>query len=123
MANFPDWADHPGALLCHVKFRPQGTGAPIKDFGNNIAVARTGVGIFTVTFAEKPKGFLGISHAVGNNLANDIRLTGAGYVESNGVLTVTSFADSTTAAVAADIAANANNIVYLWVRFLGQAKI
>lgn len=110
-----------------VQFRPQLAGQPVKDFGNNASVARGGsAGVYTTTFQDKPKGFSGISYSIGNNLANDIRPTvvsGKIYDEATGVLNLTIFADKTTGAVAADIAANANNIVWLWVRFRNTAKI
>lgn len=120
MGKFPSFGDGPDYQDWFVQFRPQATAAPIKDRGNNVAVARTGVGVFTITFSDKPQNFAGIEVSVGNNLANDFRVTGAGYVPSTGVLTVTCFADKTTAAVAADIAANAANIVWLRAKFVGN---
>lgn len=107
----------------HVRYRPQGAGTPVKDRGNNAAVARTGVGVHTVTWSDKPKGYAGIYACVGNSLAHDVRPVGAGYNEGTGVLTVTTFADKTTGAVAADIPANAANTIDLWVAFVGQGKI
>ena len=126
MGRFPAFGDGPDYERRLIIFRPQNTGQPIKDRGNNVAVARGGsAGLFTFTFAEadRPKGFAGIDFSMGNNLANDLRVTGAGYVESTGVLTLTCFADKTTGAAAADIAIGATNIVWLWVYFVGNKKI
>lgn len=117
MAGFPLWSSDPEFEFRFVQFRPQGTSAPIKDYGNNVTIARTGVGTYTATWSDKPQGFTGFEYQVGNSLANDIRRTGAGYTESTGVATFTIFADSTTAAAAADIPANANNIVTMWFVF------
>jgi hypothetical protein len=124
VANFPDSADHPEGQRRSVQFRPQGAGQPIKDRGNNAAVARGGsAGLFTITWQDKPSGFAGAQINVGNGLANSIRVTS--YNESTGVLSMTCFADGTTAAVAADIAANALNIVWVNAFFAGplQKKI
>ncbi len=123
MAGFPLQGDGLNYELRHVRYRPQGAGAPIRDAGNNAAVARTGIGVHTITWSDKPKGYAGVMACVGNGLAHDVRPVGAGYSEGTGVLTVTTFADGTTAAAAADIAANAANTIDLWVLFKGQAKI
>lgn len=118
MSNFPDFSDHPDVTRRLVQFRPQGTGQPVKDRGNNASVARGGsAGLFTITWSDKPTGFAGATISVGNSLANSVRVTS--YVESTGVLTITCFADGTTAAAAADIAANAANIVYVIANFAG----
>lgn len=117
MANLPGFFDRPNVQWRHVRYRPQGTGAPIKDYGNNAAVARTGVGVHTITWSDKPRDYAGYFVRVGNGLAHDVRPVGAGYNATTGVLTVTTFADQTTGAAAADIAANANNTIDLWVAF------
>ena len=127
MAAFQFQFDNPGGELRYVKFRPQATAAPIKDVGNNAAVARSGVGTFSVTFSDKPKGYAGFHHVVGNSLANVVRPVGAtsagAYNETTGVLTIAIYADGTTGAITADIAAGAGNSVELWVLFRGTAKI
>ncbi len=117
MANFPDFSDHPEVHRRLVQFRPQGTGAPTKDRGNNATIARTGVGVYTVVWSDAPKGFAGATITVGNSLANSVRVTS--FNETTSVLTLTVFADGTTAAVAADIAANAANIVWVIANFAG----
>lgn len=123
MASFVLNGDGPNYELRHVRLRPQGAAAPVKDAGNNALVARTGVGVLTVTWSDRPKGYSGVHPVVGNGLAHAVRPVGAGYNEATGVLTITTFADGTTAAAAADIAAGANNTVDLWVLFRGQGRI
>ncbi len=123
MSAFPFFGDGPDFELRHVSYRPQGASALVKDDGNNAIVARTGVGVHTITWSDKPKGYGGVMACVGNSLAHHVRPVGVGYVEATGVLTVTTFADGTTGAAAADIATGATNTIDLWVLFRGTKKI
>jgi hypothetical protein len=114
-----------GNLFEHTvsfSFKPRGSSAPLVDGFNAqgpFKVVRTGTGAFTVTLDDNYSNLVGFSASVGNNLANNIRhgvFTAAPVGGGPSTLTITSFADGTTAAAAADIAANDANIVRLTLR-------
>ena len=44
-----------------MNFTGAATAALVKNFGKGVTVTRTGVGLFTITFAEAPGNLIGIS--------------------------------------------------------------
>ena len=103
-------------VLCTGIIAPQGTGAPLVTAdGRAFTVTRTNVGLFTITFAQRYAALRKPSLIVGGGLPNVVRV---GTFTSNGTggvstLTIIVKADGTSAAVNADIAAGADNLIYV----------
>lgn len=97
--------------LVEGSFAPQGTGAPITVRGTGFTVARSGVGVFVLTFAEiyteMPKF---VSKPQLAAFADTDTVEGP-FAQGSGAVLTTQTIFVKTAGVAADIAANANNRV------------
>lgn len=100
-------------VLIAGSFAPAGTGAPTAVQGKGFTVARTGVGTFLVTFADK---YAALAAATGTlqlaALADSVIQFGS-YDASAKTLVVRVL----TAGVAADVAADANNRVHFDLTF------
>lgn len=104
-------------VLVTCQFSPQGTGAPVTPTQGQKgikSVTRTGVGLYTITF-NSTWAFLAafkyaFSLASGANLS--VQIVSQSLLASGGGTVNIRIWDGVAAAVA-DIAANANNIVYL----------
>lgn len=102
-------------VVIEGSFAPNGAGAVdnTSNEGVGFSVARSGVGVFTVTFKET--FFALISHQLGlqlNALADsDLQLGAVSLSGKTAVINVK------TAGVAADIAANANNRIHFKFTF------
>jgi hypothetical protein len=114
-SNYPYWTGNSNVQVISFSFAPQGTSQPVMVRSEGVNVVRGGsAGVFTATFNDQYYDLVDFSADVGNFLANDIRpgvFTASPAAGGGSTLTITSFADATTGAVAAEIAAGANNIV------------
>ncbi len=103
-------------VLCTGVIAPQGTSQPtVTADGRAFTVARGGVGTFTITFSQRYTALRRATFTVGGLLPNVVR---AGTFTSNGTggvstLTFSIKADGTAAAADADIAAGANNLIFV----------
>lgn len=98
-----------GMVKAEGSFAPAGTGAPTAVKGKAFTVARTGVGVFVVTLADKYAELIrGSASLQLNALADTDVILGAIDVVSAKTVTIL----VKTAGVAADIAANANNRIH-----------
>lgn len=99
-----------GTVSIRGRFAPQGVGTPTVTFGKGFTVARTGVGVFTVTIPKPMLGTLaGWRLDVRTVTLIDVEVQGGTWVASTGVFTIRTRTSTTNAA--ADIAANADNEV------------
>lgn len=101
--------------LVEIKVRMVGTGAaaPTKVYGRGVTIARSGVGVYTLTFAASPGTYCGYTWGIdastpGNVKNHDVVLTAT----SSTVITV-NFYDA--AAAAHDLAAS--EWINLWLDF------
>jgi hypothetical protein len=100
----PTWSTRANSYDFTIKFDTNNTSAPDgvdPSYGTDCAVARSGVGTFTITFAasKKPYALLwGDAEILGDEPTLDAQVEG--YVQSTGVLTVSVISDGGTPAVA-----------------------
>jgi hypothetical protein len=102
-----------GAKLLTWQILPNGTSTPtIGDNPDKVvaSVSRSGVGVYVITFTEKYLELRSITCQVQLNAAANtfVQLTGATTVPTTKTITTTIL----TAGAAADIAANANNVLH-----------
>jgi hypothetical protein len=94
-------------------FAPAGTGAVTSVNGAGFSVARTGVGVFEITFVDKYVELVAANATVQLNALADTDAVIGPWTASTKKLQI--FVK--TAGVAADIAANANNRIHFQVTF------
>lgn len=103
----------PGRVLISFGIRPNGTSTPtiVEDVGDAVeSVSRSGVGVYLITLKDT---WLALANAQItlqlNTAANSmVQVTGATTVATTRTITTTIL----TAGAAADISANANNIIW-----------
>lgn len=118
MADFRRWpleGTKQYSVAVHGSFRPAGTGAPTNVKGKRFSVARTGVGVFQVTFSDSFNDMeacvLGLREAGG--LPHIVQY--GDYVAASKTLDIRLFLASTHAA--ADLAADADNEISFFCVF------
>lgn len=102
-----------GSKVLTFQIKPNGTSTPtVSDNPDKVvaSVSRSGVGTYTITFTEKYLALRAITCQVQLNAAADtqVQITGATAVAGAKTVGITIL----TAGVAADIAANANNLLH-----------
>lgn len=110
MLNGSKWplnAIHPSLVAIMGSFAPNGAGAVdnTSNQGTGFTVARTGVGVFEITFADKTGDLVAALSGLQLNALADTDILFGAYTKATKKLVV----NVKTAGVAADIAANANN--------------
>lgn len=103
----------PGRVLISFGIRPNGTSTPtiVEDVGDAVSsVSRSGVGVYVITLRDTWLALCGAGITLQLNTAADtqVQITGATTVATTRTITTTIL----TAGVAADIASNANNIIW-----------
>lgn len=104
---------NPEVKVIEGSFAPAGTGAPTDVNGKGFTVARTGVGTYLITLANKYAKFL-------SGTATMQLATGADIVPQLGTYSAsarTLVLRLQAAAVATEVAADANNRVHFTLRF------
>lgn len=106
----------PGKTLITFGIAPNGTSTPtiVEDSCNFVAsVSRSGVGVYAITLTDTYVALAGILTQVQLSAAADtqVQITGAPTVTTTKIITTTIL----TAGVAADIAANAANVIWFTV--------
>ena len=102
-------------------FQPQGAGAVTTIKASRCSVARTGAGIYTVTFdaAWNLSQLVGVEMGLQMNAVTDLKLQmGAFTTVATGSTVVVS---ALAVGVATEIAANANNTVFLQFTFTSSS--
>ena len=96
-------------------FMPNGTGVPANVYGNGFTVARTGVGIYTVTFADP---YFGYDAAWADlecaTLGQSVQITAEPDVRVAKSLVIAAFITNTASAT--ELAFNANTRVHFGIR-------
>lgn len=112
-------ANSPGKTLITFGIAPNGTGTPtiVEDGLNFVAsVTRSGVGVYAIVLSDTYLALAGIQICLQLSAAADtqVQVTGAPTVTTTKTITTTIL----TAGSAADIAANAANIIWftVWMR-------
>lgn len=108
-------------LVCVTgSWAPAGTGAVTTVRGAGFTVARTDVGVFTITFSEKFPSLVSANATAQLAAAADTQAQAGTYTAASKTLVVRTL----TAGSEADIAANANNRVNFicWFRKTGVPK-
>lgn len=94
-------------------FAPAATGVPTAVFGSYAyTVAWTSTGKFTITFTERYAEFLSGVAMIGMNAIADLIPQWGAFTPASGAVKATLVLNILAAAVATDIAANANNRVH-----------
>lgn len=109
----------PGKVLITFGIAPNGTSTPtiVEDSLNAVSsVSRTGVGVYEITLVDTYVAMCGVATQLQLSAAanSQVQLTGAPTVTTTKKITTTIL----TAGVAADIAANAANVIWftVWMR-------
>lgn len=103
----------PGKVLVTFGIAPNGTDAPtiVEDYGNYVAsVSRTGTGVYAIVLQDTWLALASIQTQLQLSAAADsvVQVTGAPTVTTTKTITTTIL----TAGSAADIAANAANVIF-----------
>lgn len=103
-ARSPVKGNRVNPYFIELSFETNSTSAPdgvSPNYGSDLAVARTGVGTFTVTFAGRKKPFRCKVLAFHEDDDADLFVRGS-YVQSTGVLTLKTYVNSAGTIAAAD---------------------
>lgn len=103
--HYPVFATQGDGYFFTCKFETNNTSAPdgVVPSTDGFAVARTGVGDFTITFDEDKKPYdvwFATAQAEEDDAGLEVKVTG--YTRATGVLTLTVYDESTGTAAAAD---------------------
>lgn len=109
-----------GVALVAGRFRPNGSSAVDTTLSKGVGFtpARTGTGVFRITFTEKYQALLNFQAQLWLNAASDQKIDVGAYVAPTS--TASGYIDITvwdiSGAAAADISSNANN----WISFVAH---
>lgn len=108
---------HKGEIVLSGYFFPNGSSAPATVKGSWISsVAHTATGVWTITMKEKFRGWVGI---LGAQLSLQMNALGLSIIQfgamdmDNGTIIIRAATESGGTLAAADIAAHANNIIFV----------
>lgn len=114
----PARASEPESWAEYISYTGNATGAPAKLFGKGVTVARTGVGVWLITFTDPPGNLLSynceLQGTVPSSLAGFTTVLGA-FTPASGATKASvsvSFFSSTFAAVDLTAAQTANLILW-----------
>lgn len=88
---FQPLASEPEVRNHHVRLLGTGAAAPTKQIGQGIAVTRTALGVYKLTWTDNPGTFIGATHMLGAETPGDVKghtLTRDTYDATNFVLEV-----------------------------------
>jgi hypothetical protein len=80
-----------------LKFESNSTSAPdglVPNYGDDVKIARTGTGTFTVTFIGSKKPFWAAVKCYHEEDDADLKVVTSGYVQSTGVVTLKTYTNS-----------------------------
>lgn len=99
-------------------FAPNGTSAPtLLSTKRHFTVARTGVGLYTVTFDDKFFAYVSRSLSVGTSDSTPTLVQFGAWTPSAKTLVIKTFRESAGTFALADLATNADNVVSFSVTF------
>ncbi len=109
----------PEAVVVEGSFRPNGSSAIDNGLNEGVgfSVARTGVGVYVVTFSDKFPALIRATADMRLNAFGDSAVFAGAYSAPTASAKATLTIYAATAGVAADIASNANNWVQFYAKF------
>lgn len=101
--RYPVVVSEPELRTIKVRLLGTGAAAPTKVYGRGITVARTGAGVYTLTFASSPGDFVGVKFGLDATTPGDIKNHSVICTKTSSTVITVNFYDA--AAAAHDLAA------------------